>query len=84
MAQPRSVIKSVEEATCGNCIYSKQDVKLYCARRCHVNVGYDCADQDYCGEGQWIFPRTRGETTWLTVGHLDEVYGELREWGKEI
>lgn len=82
MAQERKVIKSVEDATCANCIYSHQtQPKMFCARTYHVNVGYDCQPDDYCGEGIWLLysGRVEGMNTKSCASTLEEVY----EWFTE-
>ena len=54
MAQERKVIKSVEEATCENCIYSlKGNIvpNLWCR---HNDVERAVADDSFCNLGRWL------------------------------
>jgi hypothetical protein len=64
MAQQRKVIQNIEEATCENCIYSRPGKeKLYCARKFHADIGYDCNPGDWCGQGEWL--TAQGEHVWV-------------------
>jgi hypothetical protein len=79
MAQPRPVIKSVEEATCGNCIYSVVDEKeVWCKKEIGDD---DTALAHWCGEGIWLLysGRVEGMKTKSCASTLEEVY----EWFTE-
>lgn len=69
MAETKTIITSVAEAVCKNCIYSyvPDDIdELICT---HTN-GRKC--DDFCNHGVWLYLSDRGNC----IGTLDDIYWE--------
>lgn len=82
MAEPRSPISAITEATCETCIYSRPSTrlkaKLYCTKDYHMDIAYACDPGDWCGKGQWLVTG-RNNTQYPDVIVLDDLY----EWFSE-